>query len=504
LTSSEITLIYKWNTLSYSLFLARRVTIKKFFYKIATWILLVVILLWPFDSQASFLWQQVGGMGLGDPDNVVIANMETWNNALYAGVGNYVDGCRIYRSFDGTTWTKVNNDGFGHVNLNVIMDFQSFGGQLFVSTSDDRPIPAQVAEIWRSADGAAWNQSGADGLGHAHNLRFNEMAVFDGQLYVGSFNNTDGGEIYRTADGVNWNLIPATAGGFGDANNRAIWSLYSFGGWLWAGTWNNNGAQIWRSADGANWNLYLDMAGFLPNITAINHFFEFNGLLHWFGIDAVQGASVGRRTTEILTEIFINFTGDPNDIWYSENTVVSGGLLYAGTRNDVSGGALWFSADGINLTQIGLDGFGNVDNFAIYALAFKDYLYIGLSTVNGAKGAEIWRRLITYDFGITNKTLPQGTQGQAYSTQLETTGGTKPYSYRLVKGNLPQGMELSPTGELKGTPQQSGDFQFVVEVQDSFKKVSKTQRVFSLKIVAGASAGVAGITLLPKTGADLY
>lgn len=442
---------------------------------------------------------------MGDPDNAFIPTLETWNNSIYAGIGNYVDGARIYRSTDGDVWTKVNADGFNHGNLlSAIMDFHPFGGQLYATTLDDRIPSLQTAEIWRSLDGITWTQSGNPGLGHAHNTGFFEMTEFGGQLYVGSYNTTDGAEIYRTADGVNWNLVLDSALGFGDPNNISIWGMYSYDGFVWAGTQNANGAQVWRSADGADWNIYRDYAPLDPNITGINHFFVFNNILHWFGMDANEGASVTRRPNDILTETFIGFTGDPNDIWYSFNTVVAGGLLYGGTRNVVSGGALWYTANGINLTQIGLDGFGNVDNFAIYALTFKDYLYIGLSTNNGLKGMEIWRRLIVNDFGITNKTLPSGKQGESYSTQLESAGGTKPYSYRLVKGDLPQGMELPPTGELKGTPQKSGDFQLVVEVQDSFKKVSRAQRVFTLKIVAGVSTGMGGITILPKTGADLF
>ncbi len=480
---------------------------KVFWYKFLSYLILVSILIWPLDSQGSFLWQQVGGMGLGDPDNTIIVNMETWNNAIYAGIENDVDGARIYRSIDGNTWTKVNNDGFGHAALNSVVDFQNFNGQLYVSTADDSPVPAQTAEIWRSADGLAWNQSGNDGLGNANNFLFYELAVFNNQLYVGSFDDVNGADLFRTADGTNWNNV--VNNGFGDANNTAIFGLYSFGGWLWAGTANDNGPQVWRSANGADWDLYLDYNGnpILQNATAINHFFEFNNQLFWFAVNAIDGAHIAKRNTDIFHEFYLDGWGDVNNVWFSQNTVVSGSLLYYGTRNNVTGGELWYTSgfqDFQNFTQIGLDGFGNLDNFAIYALTFKDYLYIGLSTGNGLKGCEIWRRLVTNEFNIINKTLPSGKQGEPYLTQLETAGGTKPYSYRLVKGDLPQGVELSPGGELKGTPQQSGDFQFVVEVQDSFKKVSKAQRVFTLKIVAGVSTGTGGITILPKTGADLY
>jgi len=476
--------------------------VKKFIGKFLVYLILAIFLLWPFDSRASFLWQQVGGNGLGDPSNTIVSTMEVWNNYIYAGIGR-VSGshARIYRSLDGSTWNLV-HDGFGHNNLNIIIDFASFQGKLYVTTTDEAVPPVQAGEIWRSTDGVTWTQAGAEGLGNANNVGFYKMEEFNGQLYVGSRNETQGGKLYRTADGTNWNEV-AIAGL--TATNTAIWSLESFGGYLWFGTLNQaDGTEVWRSTNGTNWEKFWDYAELippLPQYTNVNNIFG-SSLLYWTAVNAVTGAHL-IEVHDIFALGTVGGLGDANNIWFSEDVVLQGGL-YLGTRNETTGGELWYTPDFENFSQIGLDGFGNIDNYAIYALAFKDYLYIGLSTVNGAKGAEIWRRLITYDFGITNKTLPQGTQGQSYSTQLETTGGTKPYLYRLVKGALPQGMELSPTGELKGTPQKLGDFQFVVEVQDSFKKVSKTQRLFSLKIVAGLSTGVESITILPKTGADLY
>ena len=459
------------------------------------------VLLWPAQTVfAGTYWEQVGGNGLGDPDNVVVSSLDVWNGQIYAAVGNYVVGCRIYRSADGNNWIKVNTDGFENAGLQVIMDLKAFGGQLYASTADDLPIPVQTAEIWHSTDGVTWTQSGADGLGNANNRRFYEMEEFNGQLYVGSFNTTDGAGIYRTADGTNWNLVLASAGGFGDANNTSIWGLYSFGGWLWAGTQNNFGAQIWRSNDGTNWNQYEDYAA-TPTYKAVNHFFEFGSRLYWFIINADEGAIMVRRNDDVFHELYVGGWGDANNIWYSMNTVVSGGLYY-GTRNDITGGELWYYTGGTNFTQIGLDGFGNVDNFAIYALTFKDYLYIGLSTVNGLKGAEIWRRRSSANIVIITKSLNQGTFGQDYSSNLEVAGGKSPYSWKLFSGQLPKGLSInSQTGEIMGVPQETGDFSIKVSVTDNSRPQNGAYKSFTLKIVAGAS-DMGGVTILPETGAD--
>lgn len=484
--------------------------IKHFFLKILYGILMLSFLLWPLTpAKAGEVWEMVGGFGLGDPDNIVIATMETWNNAIYAGIKNETDGARIYRSTDGNTWTQV----FSHAaTLNTVISFEPFGNRLYASVIDDDDVPAQSAEIWSTADGITWTQSGADGLGNANNRRFYNLAVFNNQLYVGSFNTVTGAELFTTADGITWDKIvgvgePIT-GGFDDATNFAIWGLYSFGGWLWAGTANIGGAQVWRF-DGITWELYMDYADYLwlHDSTAVNHFFEYNGLLYWFGIDAALGANIAERRSEVFHVFYIGGLGDVKNIWFSLNTVVSGGL-YFGTRNPTTGGELWYVnniTDGNSFTQIGLDGFGNVDNFAIYALTFKDYLYIGLSTVNGLKGAEIWRRVYTADFVITTKSLKNGQQGSAYSSPLTATDGTQPLTWSIASGNLPKGLSLnSATGEISGTPQESGEFRFIIEVQDSGKKSQKARHIYTLKIVAGASDNILdNITILPQTGADL-
>ncbi len=54
---------------------------------------------------------------------------------------------------------------------------------------------------------------------------------------------------------------------------------------------------------------------------------------------------------------------------------------------------------------------------------------------------------------ITTTTLPNGTQGAAYSQALAATGGTEPYTWSLADGTLPAGLSLhTDTGVIDGTP----------------------------------------------------
>ena len=68
---------------------------------------------------------------------------------------------------------------------------------------------------------------------------------------------------------------------------------------------------------------------------------------------------------------------------------------------------------------------------------------------------------------ITSTTLPDATEFQAYSQQLQASGGTTPYTWSVSAGTLPAGITLSSQGLLSGTPSVSGAFSFTVQAVDS-------------------------------------
>jgi hypothetical protein len=78
--------------------------------------------------------------------------------------------------------------------------------------------------------------------------------------------------------------------------------------------------------------------------------------------------------------------------------------------------------------------------------------------------------------------LPSGIVGVAYAGYVFANGGTSPYTFSLGSGNLPDGLALSSTGMVWGTPKTPGQFSFSVVATDS----------------AGATAsGGFGITIQP-------
>ncbi len=68
---------------------------------------------------------------------------------------------------------------------------------------------------------------------------------------------------------------------------------------------------------------------------------------------------------------------------------------------------------------------------------------------------------------VSPTTLPNATQNSAYSQSLSATGGTAPYTFRVVSGALPAGLTLAANGTLSGSATVFGTFNFSVSASDS-------------------------------------
>jgi hypothetical protein len=96
---------------------------------------------------------------------------------------------------------------------------------------------------------------------------------------------------------------------------------------------------------------------------------------------------------------------------------------------------------------------------------------------------------------ITPASLPAGTAGTAYNQTLTASGGFGTYTFSLVGGGLPNGLMLSPSGVISGTPTAFGTFPFTARATDS--DICAGDRVYSLVINPPCGAGA--ITVNPPT-----
>lgn len=93
-------------------------------------------------------------------------------------------------------------------------------------------------------------------------------------------------------------------------------------------------------------------------------------------------------------------------------------------------------------------------------------------------------------------TVPRGVAGSAYATSFTASGGTPPYSFSLMQGDLPFGLDLAEDGTLSGTPFLPGSSDgLVVRVTDANGSAMDTAP-FSIEVadaltVAETPAGTA-------------
>jgi len=134
--------------------------------------------------------------GFGEGSNTQAGGMAVFGGYLYVGVGNTVSGAQLWRTNNGTSWAQMGNPGFGDPNNRKVDMVFVFQNELYVSLRNT----VTGIEVWRSADGTVWEQVNLDGFGDSNNSGSNGSKAttdFLSQLYVGTSNTVDGGELWR-------------------------------------------------------------------------------------------------------------------------------------------------------------------------------------------------------------------------------------------------------------------------------------------------------------------
>ena len=156
-------------------------------------------------------------------------------NSLYAGVSRiYVTTNRagpneqggVFRSADGTSWTRINQAQFGQ-GTNLVHSLVSWHGALWVGTQNTSVGGA----IWSSGDhGVTWIKRSADGLGIGPSEEeVYRLFPWGNWLLIGTVNRTDGGRVWATCDGDTY--WPLGAPGFGGGHDyQGVFDFALFAG----------------------------------------------------------------------------------------------------------------------------------------------------------------------------------------------------------------------------------------------------------------------------------
>lgn len=131
---------------------------------------------------------------------------------------------------------------------------------------------------------------------------------------------------------------------------------------------------------------------------------------------------------------------------------------------------------------------------------------VEISAIDSTPGGRLTSTPRTYDLvvepptiAVSPTTLPDATSASAYSQQLSATGGTAPYTFTIVGGELPAGLGLTATGHLHGTPTGRGTTRVVVRVEDSS---TGTDAPFTVLHAYDVTVQEPAITLSPGTVPD--
>ena len=169
-------------------------------------------------------WTTIISDGFGDADNTMTGGMAVFSDTLYLGVGNLTSGAHLWRTNNGTSWEQAITPAFVDANNQKIEMVFVFQNHLYVSTRNS----ASGIEIWRSADGSVWEQANLDGFSDIDNTGSNgsnATAEFLGQLYLGTGNVLDGGELWRMDQPYDLNLSPdeSQAAAAGQSITYSLW-----------------------------------------------------------------------------------------------------------------------------------------------------------------------------------------------------------------------------------------------------------------------------------------
>jgi hypothetical protein len=247
----------------------------------------------------------------------------------------------------------INDNGLGNPNNVGLSRLESYAGHLYVGTWN----PSEGGVVYRSQNLRDWVQLNTPGFGNKNNFTIQYIIPFRNRLYVSCWNRKDGGALFRAkvdlpADEIEWETV--TTDGLGDRGNQAITHMHVYKEHLYGGCFNpKTGPELWRSATGdpGSWQqVNQDGWGYASNSDS-TMMLEHDGMLY-VGTESVRGFNlVGCQLWRTDGDLFAPF-----DQWQ----------------------------------QVNRNGFGDPRNHNIYGLGIL-HGKIYAATWNWTQGLEVWR-----------------------------------------------------------------------------------------------------------------
>jgi hypothetical protein len=164
----------------------------------------------------------------------------------------------VWQTTDGSQWTQVSAST--PFNLNDALRVARFGGKVWVFGVNS--ADPTVEEVWWTTDGASWTQatatpafaplSGYQVIAYANKLY--AVGGYRDAVPVGAAVN----EVWESADGVTWTLLPASA----TLPQQIFQTSFALSDKMCVSISNGVGgpSTLWCSPDGINWSVATSVA----------------------------------------------------------------------------------------------------------------------------------------------------------------------------------------------------------------------------------------------------
>ncbi len=351
-----------------------------------------------------------------------------FNDQLYLGMeADNLLGARIWRTRRGVTapqsqldWEEVAADAAGYpfgvrdtAQADHIDSLAEFNGWIYASLANRSGSPKGTL-VFRSPTGDAGTWEDAlpnigPGFGKSQNENFKDMQVFNNHLCGGTWNETDGAEVWCTLDGNTW--LQKNNSGFSEFNNIIIWSGHVFNDALYFGVQNTGGndgdghGRLYRTASLEGIPIWEEVFRTKTGVPWGNILGDINGYIY-ISTPSKNGISVYRSVNgnpdswEIANHPGFNQNSENRSV-LADGAVVYNGNLYLGVVNWQSNFSIWHTTGGskeISILEdwdlVSTTEIENPYNIFVQLAVFNDAIYAWTS--NPVNGQQVWRSVCKF------------------------------------------------------------------------------------------------------------
>lgn len=272
-------------------------------------------------------WQDLAGGPLANPDNISIRSMLSCDGELLVGTENNATGGELWAYDDvADAWTHVET----FVNDSSVAELALWDGRIAVGTWDF----TDSYNFYIQQSGGDWLLATPviPGGEELSNVGVMKLIIFQGRIYLGTANYSDGFTLLRTAtpdDDGSWEVI--STDGFGNPDNAYVWAMVEWDGKLMLGTFNSGvqyGDSLFAVLDGFG-ELYSSENGidweFVPGAYANVFNYGIRNMLVTQNGDLLLGMAsnflLPDASSSLYTSQYLDLYGNPWLAWTAQTAI---------------------------------------------------------------------------------------------------------------------------------------------------------------------------------------